>query len=52
MRTAVSTVLLAGSLLLQAQNVPAPKPLRIPIQQYKLDNGLRIVFSEDHTAPT
>ncbi len=50
MRTAVLSVFLAGSLLLQAQN--APKPLRIPIQQYKLDNGLRIVFSEDHTAPT
>jgi len=50
MRTAVFSMLLAGSLLLQAQT--APKPLQIPIQQYKLDNGLRIVFSEDHTAPT
>ena len=50
MRTAVLSVFLAGSLLLQAQS--QPKPLRIPIQQYKLDNGLRIVFSEDHTAPT
>jgi zinc protease len=50
MRTAVLSVFLAGSLSLQAQT--APKPLRIPIEQYKLDNGLRIVFSEDHTAPT
>ena len=50
MRIAVLPVFLAGSLLLQAQT--APKPLHIPIQQYKLDNGLRIVFSEDHTAPT
>ena len=50
MRKAATAVLLAGSLLLQAQ--PAPKPLRIPIVQYKLDNGLRIVFSEDHSAPT
>ena len=29
-----------------------PKPLQIPIQQFKLDNGLRIVMSEDHSAPT
>ena len=28
------------------------KPLNIPIQEYKLDNGLRIVMSEDHSAPT
>jgi zinc protease len=28
------------------------KPLEIPIQQYKLDNGLRVVLSEDHSAPT
>jgi zinc protease len=50
MRTAVFSLFLAGSLLLNAQN--EPKPLQIPIQQYKLDNGLRIVFSEDHSAPT
>jgi predicted Zn-dependent peptidase len=50
MRTAVLSTFIAGSLLLQAQS--EPRPLRIPIQQYKLDNGLRIVFSEDHTAPT
>jgi zinc protease len=50
MRTAVFTAFLLGSLALQAQN--APKPLQIPIQQFKLDNGLRIVFSEDHSAPT
>src|SRR5271170_4479649 len=50
MRTAATAVFLAGSLLLQSQTVP--KPLQIPIQQYKLDNGLRIVFSEDHSAPT
>ncbi len=50
MRTAVLSVFLAGSLFLQAQS--QPKPLRIPIQQFKLDNGLRIVLSEDHSAPT
>src|SRR6202161_3488075 len=50
MRIAATAVFVAGCLFVQAQT--APKPLRIPIQQYKLDNGLRIVFSEDHTAPT
>jgi zinc protease len=50
MRKAATAVLLASSLLIYAQT--APKPLRIPIEQYKLDNGLRIVFSEDHSAPT
>src|ERR1700677_1806648 len=50
MRTAATAVFFAGSLLLQGQT--APKPLRIPIEQYKLDNGLRILFSEDHSAPT
>jgi zinc protease len=50
MRTAATAVFLAGSLLLQGQT--APKPLRIPIEQYKLDNGLRIVMSVDHSAPT
>jgi zinc protease len=50
MRTAVLAVFLTLSLTLQAES--EPKPLRIPIQQYKLDNGLRIVFSEDHSAPT
>src|ERR1700738_3966598 len=29
-----------------------PKAIQIPIQQFKLDNGLRIVMSEDHSAPT
>ncbi len=42
--------------LIQAQPQPAqppqPKAPQIPIQQFKLDNGLRIVMSEDHSAPT
>ena len=64
MRTAATAAILAGFVFFQAQSGPveaqtaslgaqtAPKPLRIPIEQYKLDNGLRIVFSEDHSAPT
>ena len=50
MRIAVLAALLAGFLSVQAQT--APKPLRIPIEQYKLDNGLRVVMSVDHSAPT
>jgi predicted Zn-dependent peptidase len=36
---------------------PAPPPptqtaLQIPVEYHKLDNGLKVVFSPDHTAPT
>jgi zinc protease len=31
---------------------PAPKPIQIPIGQFKLNNGLRVALSEDHSAPT
>ena len=30
----------------------APQEVRIPVEQHTLDNGLRVVFSEDHAAPT
>src|ERR1700733_16290835 len=50
MRIAALAALLTGFLTLQAQT--EPKPLRIPIEQYKLDNGLRVVMSVDHSAPT
>lgn len=39
---------LAAALQAQTQ----PKPLQIPIEQYKLNNGLRVVLSPDHSAPT
>src|SRR5260370_42409787 len=50
MRTPAVLALALVASLVQAQ--PQPKPLQIPIQQHKLDNGLRIVLSEDHSAPT
>ncbi|MGP0071532.1 MAG: M16 family metallopeptidase [Bryobacteraceae bacterium] len=50
MRIAALAGLLTAFLTLQAQT--EPKPLRIPIEQYKLDNGLRVVMSVDHSAPT
>src|SRR6266700_3179195 len=30
---------------------PAPE-LKVPVEYYKLPNGLRVVLSQDHTAPT
>lgn len=55
MRKAALTALLAGSVFFEGFGLraeTAPKPLQIPIKQYKLDNGLRIVMSVDHSAPT
>jgi len=49
MRTTRLALVLSGLCSIQAQ---APKAPQIPIQQYKLDNGLRVVMSEDHSAPT
>src|SRR6201987_5160390 len=31
---------------------PAPSELKVPVEYYKLPNGLRVVLSQDHTAPT
>ena len=30
----------------------APQDFVIPFKQYKLKNGLTLILSEDHTAPT
>jgi len=30
----------------------APRQIQIPIKEFKLKNGLRVILSEDHTAPT
>jgi zinc protease len=30
----------------------AAGPINIPFKEYKLDNGLRVILSEDHSAPT
>jgi zinc protease len=50
MRCTSLFLLLACVSAVQAQT--QPRPLQIPIQQFKLDNGLRVVLSEDHSAPT
>src|ERR1035438_7896979 len=35
-----------------AKSSEARSAAKIPIQQFKLKNGLRVVLSEDHSAPT
>src|SRR5580704_902194 len=51
---AISLTLAVSLIQAQPQATPPPQPKapEIPIQQFKLDNGLRIVMSEDHSAPT
>jgi zinc protease len=41
----------ASSEQLQKQAI-SPKPVEIPFREYKLKNGLRVILSEDHAAPT
>ena len=41
------SILLSGALL-----TPGSGPANVPVVYYKLGNGLRVVLSEDHTAPT
>ncbi len=36
----------------QAEAPPAAPALQIPVEYHKLDNGLKVVLSPDHTAPT
>src|SRR6202045_581480 len=51
---AISLTLAVSLIRAQSPTAPPPQPKapQIPIQQFKLDNGLRIVMSEDHSAPT
>jgi zinc protease len=48
---AAGSVAVAESRLGPAGTAPT-RGARIPIQQFTLKNGMRVVFSEDHTAPT
>ncbi|MGI8988831.1 MAG: M16 family metallopeptidase [Bryobacteraceae bacterium] len=42
-----AVVLLTGTI-----SARAAKPIAIPFKEYRLKNGLRVVLSEDHSAPT
>ncbi len=45
-------MLVAVSFLALGQVVRAAEEFHIPVEYYKLPNGLRVVLSPDHTAPT
>jgi zinc protease len=49
---AVCAVLGAGALTVATRAQSQGKAFQIPIKQEKLKNGLRVVLSEDHSAPT
>ncbi|HZU32338.1 MAG TPA: pitrilysin family protein [Candidatus Angelobacter sp.] len=38
--------------LMLAQKAPAAPSFTVPVEYYKLPNGLRVILSPDHTAPT
>ena len=49
----LATLLLAISLAVPARPAPAAgEEFHVPVEYYKLPNGLRVVLSPDHTAPT
>jgi predicted Zn-dependent peptidase len=49
----LAALLLAASLTLPARPAPAAGgEFHVPVEYYKLSNGLRVVLSPDHTAPT
>src|ERR1700757_3281074 len=42
---------LCAALAASLATLYAASPLHIPLKEYKLDNGLRVILSEDHSAP-
>src|SRR5260370_24335725 len=48
---AAMVVVLAMSIQVAVAAPPATE-LKVPVEYYKLPNGLRVVLSQDHTAPT
>jgi zinc protease len=46
------TAALAAALGIAACAAAAAQEVKIPVEQYTLKNGLRVVLSEDHAAPT
>ncbi len=45
-------ILLVFALALPLSWAQAPTPFSIPFKEFKLKNGLRVILSEDHSAPT
>src|SRR5579884_4109512 len=48
----LALVLLMVPALMLAQKAPAAPSFTVPVVYYKLPNGLRVILSPDHTAPT
>lgn len=51
-RTIAAVVLFGLAAAAQGVNSASPRSFTIPFKQYKLKNGLRVILSEDHAAPT
>jgi zinc protease len=47
----VMTILFASCSVMKEQKGD-DNSFRVPVEYYKLDNGLRVILSEDHTSPT
>lgn len=50
--TVLSLLLLALVVVVPRRVAAAPDEFHVPVEYYKLPNGLRVVLSPDHTAPT
>jgi zinc protease len=50
--TILSLLLLAVVAAVPRRTAAAPDEFHVPVEYYKLPNGLRVVLSPDHTAPT
>jgi len=51
-QAAIAAAILAGLAASSALAAPPATELKVPVEYYKLPNGLRVVLSQDHTAPT
>ncbi len=49
---AILLALVAQPVLLQAQQAAKPREVQVAFKDVKLKNGLRVILSEDHNAPT
>ena len=49
---AIKAVMLTLALGSCSENKESKTDFKVPVEYYKLDNGLKVVLSEDHTAPT
>lgn len=48
----LAPIFVAVALVVTSAAAPAAEKFHVPVEYYKLSNGLRVVLSPDHTAPT